>query len=149
MQTIQINSLVTLHYSISIIDNENVIELANTFNEGTPATLTIGRGVLPPTIENHLLDKVENQSIDVDIENAFGMYNPELQQLISQELIKLHSNETEFEAGDVVSFNTPKGQVAGVFMQSEPNGSAWFDFNHPLCGRSIRFIAKIIGIINE
>jgi len=147
MQTTQENSLITLHYSIAFIENTEVIQLVNTFNDGMPATMTIGEGVLPSTLEQYLINKKENSSIDVEIENAFGMYNKELQQLVSQNLIKEHSAEQEFNSGDVVSFKTPQGQMAGIFMQLDPNGGAWFDFNHPLAGKKIKFIAKIISVL--
>ncbi len=139
------NSFVTLHYSISIINDENQI-IADTF-DGSPATITIGYGNLPSTLEALIIGKSEGEEINTTLNNAFGEYNQELRRLISKNLLEEQSAEQEFSAGDMVSFNTNERQIAGTFISMNETGDALFDFNHPLAGKNIAFKARIIGIL--
>ncbi|MFM2344754.1 MAG: hypothetical protein RLZZ210_1365 [Pseudomonadota bacterium] len=145
---IQHNSFVTIHYTISILDENNQINqtIANTF-DGTPATITIGYGNIPSTLEEVLIGKTEDEEINTNIKNAFGEYNQELLQVISKNLLEQQSAEQNFTQGDIVSFTSNKGQMAGTFIQQNENGSALFDFNHPLAGKTIAFKAKVIGVL--
>jgi FKBP-type peptidyl-prolyl cis-trans isomerase SlpA len=147
--TIQHNSLVTLHYSIAIIDNNSQKhqEIVNSFQTNMPATITIGYGNLPASIEFYLIDRNEDEELDIEIENAFGEYNPNLQQVVSQKLLDEHGNNEEYKVGSIVSFNTDKGGMAGTFMCKHQNSGFWFDFNHPLAGKKVNFKAKILSII--
>jgi FKBP-type peptidyl-prolyl cis-trans isomerase SlpA len=166
MNLITPTSFITLHYSFAILALDNIdhinnsnnlytteatsnfIHIVDTFAAGTPSTITMGYGQFPPLIEAELLHKKENDRIDVLIENAFGFYNIELQQLISQKLLTEHSAELNFSAGAVVSFDTPQGSMAGTFIRLDAeNKGAWFDFNHPLAGKTIQFKAHIISVM--
>ncbi len=152
MNTINSNSFVTLHYTFLVLDdaqtNPAFIPIMDTFAAGTPSTITINHGQFPPLIEAVLLNKKENDKIDVCIDNAFGFYNNALQQLVSIQLLNEHSADLNFKQGAIVSFNTNQGGMAGTFIRmDEAHNGAWFDFNHPLAGKTIKFKAHIISVM--
>ncbi len=147
MTTIQSGSFLTLHYRLQGPDGADVI---NTFG-GKPSTLSLGTGQLAPAIEQHLVGLSEgaHQTFDLAAGEAFGDRNPELLQRVSVELLHtLGDPKAEYDVGDVVQFPTPggSGSYAGVVREV---GAGWllFDFNHPLAGQSVRFEAKILGVL--
>lgn len=136
---VQDNSFLTLH--VYLAWQEHVV--LNTFDQ-TPLTLQLGTGELSPFLEKHLIGKLDNAKIDVEVENAFGLRNDELYQWISLKTLKeLSGNETYVE-GDVISFH--QQQMAGTFIKYEGD-AALFDFNHPLSGKTVHFKAEILGIL--
>lgn len=145
-KTVQADSFLTLHYSISL---ENGTEIISTFEE-KPATLLLGQGQFAPTLEQALLGMPEGERMTYRLaaEHAFGPRNPELLQRVS--LATLHENssfEEDYAPGDLVEFNAPGGgKYAGVLKEIGAT-SALFDFNHPLAGQTILFDVQLIGIL--
>jgi FKBP-type peptidyl-prolyl cis-trans isomerase SlpA len=77
------------------------------------------------------------------------MRNEDLVQWVSLAALQKNAkaDSPEFTAGDVVEFNAPMGgQYAGILQAIDAEG-AWFDFNHPLAGKTITFEVKIISIL--
>ena len=81
-QTIQANSLVTLHYRISLPSGQPLI---STFN-ATPATLQLGAGEMLPAMEKMLvgLSPGTRHVFELEPENAFGPYRDELVELMGK-----------------------------------------------------------------
>jgi FKBP-type peptidyl-prolyl cis-trans isomerase SlpA len=139
-------SYLTLHYRLASQDGEDIV---TTFKE-SPATLQFGMGQLAPFLEACLLGLPEgtHQTFDLPPEQAFGPRNPELIQRVSRATLRQNSQlGEEYRIGDLVEFAAPGGgQFAGVLRGIDEQG-AWFDFNHPLAGQSLKFEVKIIGIL--
>jgi FKBP-type peptidyl-prolyl cis-trans isomerase SlpA len=54
---------------------------------------------------------------------------------------------TEYNVGEVVEFNAPKGgRFAGVLLELRDD-AALFDFNHPMAGRALQFEVKLISVL--
>lgn len=139
-------SYLTLHYRLSTLDG---VDIVTTFNEG-PATLQMGQGQLAPFLEHCLIGLPEgtHKTFDLQPEQAFGLRNPELIQLVSMATLNENSAPDEHYAiGDMVEFAAPAGgKFAGILREFRGDG-ALFDFNHPLAGQSVKFEVKVIGVL--
>ncbi|NMG76994.1 FKBP-type peptidyl-prolyl cis-trans isomerase [Aromatoleum diolicum] len=140
-QTVQPNSLVTLHYRIAL---ENGQPLISTF-EGTPATLQLGVGELLPTLERLLagMEVGKHQLFTLAPQEAFGPHNPELVERVKRE----HMPEEEIEPMTIMEFAAPDGSRYSGLVREIDAVSAVVDFNHPLAGKTIRFEVEVIGIL--
>ncbi len=140
------SAYLTLHYRLSTMDGTSIV---STFEEN-PATLQLGTGQLAPFLEACLLGLPEGElrTFELAPEKAFGPRNPELIQHVSRTTLDENSGSGEdYVIGDLVEFAAPSGgRFAGVLRAIDAD-SALFDFNHPLAGQSVRFEAKIIGIL--
>lgn len=140
-QTVQPDSLVTLHYRIAL---ENGQPLISTF-EGTPATLQLGNGELLPNLERLLagLESGTRQQFTLAPEEAFGPHNPDLVERVRRE----HMPDEEIEALSIMEFTAPDGSRYSGLVREIDATSALIDFNHPLAGKTIRFEVEVIGIM--
>lgn len=148
--TVGESSYLTLHYRIVIESGPGAGSVfIDTFN-GRPATLQMGVGQWAPGMEQALLGRTEGDcfSIELPADQAYGERNPELVQRVSRQMLTEHAgDETEFTAGDMVSFTAPNGgQYSGVLKEMDDEG-ALFDFNHPLAGRVLRLDIDLLGVI--
>lgn len=140
------SSYLTLHYRLAVAGGSDVI---TTFH-GTPATLLLGQGQLAPFLEQRLIGLPEgtHQTFELSAAEAFGDRNPELIQSVSKATLDENSVPgTEYNVGEVVEFNAPKGgRFAGVLLEMRDD-SALFDFNHPMAGRALQFEVKLISVL--
>ncbi len=140
------SSYLTLHYRLAVAGGSDVV---TTFN-GTPATLLLGQGQLAPFLEQRLIGLPEgtHQTFELSALEAFGERNPELIQSVSKATLEENSVPgTEYNVGEVVEFNAPKGgRFAGVLLEMRDD-SALFDFNHPMAGRALQFEVKLISVL--
>ncbi|WP_137171768.1 peptidylprolyl isomerase [Massilia sp. HP4] len=140
------SSYLTLHYRLAVAGGSDVV---TTFN-GTPATLLLGQGQLAPFLEQRLIGLPEgtHQTFELSAVEAFGERNPELIQSVSKATLEDNSVPgAEYNVGEVVEFNAPKGgRFAGVLLEMRDD-SALFDFNHPMAGRALQFEVKLISVL--
>jgi FKBP-type peptidyl-prolyl cis-trans isomerase SlpA len=144
--TVKNDSFLTLHYRIALPEGGDVV---NTFVD-KPATLLMGGGQFAPSLENALLGLTEGdqKSFSLDPESAFGLRNPDLIQRVSLKTLRENSDSEEvYVPGDMVEFNAPQGGTYAGILQSMDDEGAWFDFNHPLAGKTIIFEVKVISIL--
>ena len=139
-QIVQANSLVTLHYRISLPSGQPLI---STFN-ATPATLQLGAGEMLPAMERMLvgLSPGTRHVFELEPENAFGPYRDELVERVKRE----HMPDEEIEAMSIMEFTAPDGSRYSGLVREIDEKSALVDFNHPLAGKSIRFEVDVIGV---
>lgn len=139
--TVQSDSLVTLHYRIAL---ENGQPLISTF-EGTPATLQLGAGELLPNLERLLagLAVGTRQSFTLSPADAFGEHKRELIERVRRE----HMPDEQIEAMSIMEFTAPDGSRYAGLVREIDDASALIDFNHPLAGKTIRFEVEIIGVV--
>ncbi|MFN4065215.1 FKBP-type 16 kDa peptidyl-prolyl cis-trans isomerase [bioreactor metagenome] len=138
-QTVAANSLVTLHYRITLPNGQPLI---STF-DATPATLQLGAGEMLPGMEQLIigLEIGSNHVFELEPENAFGPHRPELMERVKRE----HMPNEEIEPMSIMEFTAPDGSRYSGLVREIDAQSALIDFNHPLAGKSIRFEVKIIG----
>jgi len=136
------DSLVTLHYRISLADGQPVI---STF-EGNPATLQLGAGELLPQIERLLegLEAGTEHSFELPPEQAFGPRRAELIERVRRE--DLPPTEA-VEPMSIMEFDAPDGtRYSGLITRVEDD-AVLIDFNHPLAGRHVRVDVRIVGVL--
>ena len=149
MSQVQEGSFLTLHYRLSGPQGRVVID---TFEQGQPATLSLGAGELSPAIEQRLIGLVEGTTtvIELGAGEAFGERQPEMVQWVARRLLnQLGDPHEQYTAGDVVQFPTPDGlgSYAGSAVEVREDGAVLFDFNHPLAGQPVRFEVQLIGVL--
>ena len=139
-QTVQANSLVTLHYRIALPNGQPLI---NTF-DGTPATLQLGADEMLPALEQVLLGLAlgAREQFALAPEQAFGPYRDELVERVA----RVHLPPDAVEAPSVMEFTAPDGQRYTGLLRELGDEFAIVDFNHPLAGKSITLDVEIIGI---
>lgn len=138
-QTVAANSLVTLHYRITLPNGQPLI---STF-EATPATLQLGGGEMLPAMEQLIigLEIGSDHVFELEPENAFGPHRPELIERVRRE----HMPDEEIEPMSIMEFTAPDGSRYSGLVTEIDDQSALIDFNHPLAGKAIRFEVKVIG----
>ncbi|MBK6974367.1 MAG: FKBP-type peptidyl-prolyl cis-trans isomerase [Sterolibacteriaceae bacterium] len=141
-QTVQADSLVTLHYRMALADDEDLI---TTFG-GSPATLKLGNGELAPTLEHCLagLPVGQRRVFVLEAEQAFGAHNP---QLLERVPLTAFPADAPPEEMSMIEFTGPDGAKYAGLVRQVRDGAATVDFNHPLAGKAIRFEVEIVGIV--
>jgi FKBP-type peptidyl-prolyl cis-trans isomerase SlpA len=141
-QVVKADSLLTLHYRVTLKDGTEVL---STF-DSSPATLKLGCGELAPPLERCLigLPAGKRSAFALEPRDAFGEYDADRVQRVG----RLHlPQEPELEVLSVVEVEQPDGDTyAGVVAELDGD-SALIDFNHPLAGKAIRFEVEVIGIL--
>lgn len=139
-QIVQANSLVTLHYRISLPNGQPLI---STF-EATPATLQLGVGEILPAMEQLLIGLTPGvrHVFELEAEQGFGPHRAELVERVKRE----HMPDEEIEAMSIMEFTAPDGSRYSGLVREIDEQSALVDFNHPLAGKSIRFEVDVIGV---
>lgn len=140
-QTVTAQSLVTLHYRITLPNGQPLI---STF-EATPATLQLGAGEMLPAMEQLLIGLVAGQQagFDLEPENAFGPHRPELMERVK----RAHMPDEEIEPMSVMEFTAPDGSRYSGLVREIDSEWALIDFNHPLAGKAIRLEVEVIGVV--
>ena len=140
--TVQSNSLVTLHYRISLNDETEII---STFG-ATPATLQLGSGELVPTLEQCVvgLPVGERCVFLLDPDQAFGPHNPQLVRRLARKDLP---SPQELKELALIEFKAPNGTGYTGFVRELDAEGALIDFNHPLAGKPIRFEVEVVGIL--
>ena len=139
--TINPNSQVTLHFSLSTPDG---FEAISTFGE-EPAQLTLGQGEFAEGLENALqgLTTGDKQTLLLEAEQAFGIRDEGKIQVMDRSEF---SRDMELEPGLVIGFEAPSGaEVVGIVIELDDE-QVTIDFNHPLAGKDVVFTVEIIEI---
>ena len=140
-QIVQPDSLLTLHYRISL---DNGQALISTF-ESQPATMQLGHGDIAPTLERCLagITVGERHTFLLEPENAFGVHREDLVEKVRLEDVP---DGTEVEPMVIMEFTAPDGTRYPGLIREVLDTHAVIDFNHPLAGKSIRFEVEVIGV---
>ena len=140
-QIVQPDSLLTLHYRISLDNGQSLI---STF-ETTPATMQLGRGDLLPTLERCLAGIAvgERHTFLLEPQDAFGAHRDEL---VEKVRLEDFPDGAAVEPLVIMEFTAPDGTRYPGLIREVLDTHAVIDFNHPLAGKSIRFEVEVIGI---
>lgn len=141
-------ALLTLHYRLRGPDGADVV---STFGS-TPATVTLGEGLLADALEACLTQMREGQHAQFELapDATFGAHLPERVQRISNKLLAAHaaSPGVRYAVGDMLEFPTPdgSGRLLGAVRAVHQDGLE-VDFNHPLAGVPLTFEAQLIAVL--
>lgn len=107
-----------------------------------PLTSTLGQGQLISGFENGLMEMIvgEKKTIEIEPENAYGNYIPEMVTLVG-----LNQVPEGVKVGETLQGNTPNGPVNVLVKEINENGVV-LDANHPLAGKKLIFDLEVMGI---
>lgn len=139
-QTVAADSLVTLHYRITLPNGQTLI---STFEAG-PATLQLGAGEMLPEMEKLLVGLApgDRHVFELAPEEAFGPHRAELVERVRRD----HLPNDEVEAMTMMEFTAPDGSRYAGLVREVDDEAAVIDFNHPLAGKEIHFEIEVIGV---
>ena len=139
MINISPESKVELFFEIRLLDGA----IVDSNFHGKPAVFKIGDGNMLAGFESALigLKAGDKQVFSLQPEQAFGMSNPSNMQTINRSKF----TGMELEAGLVVSFQEPCGELPGVVVSFDDT-EVVVDFNHPLAGQSLEFQVEIVNV---
>jgi FKBP-type peptidyl-prolyl cis-trans isomerase SlpA len=141
-EIVQPDSLVTLNYRVASTEGE---EWISTFGF-SPAVIQLGCGELAPPFEACLIGQSVGARRDVVLkpEEAFGLRQAKLVRRIARTSLPASA---DIEINARAELTSPAGQTLSGIIRDIDSDSILIDFNHPLAGKSIRFEAKIIGVL--
>jgi FKBP-type peptidyl-prolyl cis-trans isomerase 2 len=107
-----------------------------------PLTSTLGQGQLISGFENGLMEMIvgEKKTIEIEPENAYGNYIPEMVTLVG-----LNQVPEGVKVGETLQGNTPNGPINVLVKEINENGVV-LDANHPLAGKKLIFDLEVMGI---
>lgn len=141
--TILQDSIVTLHYRISLEDGT---ELESSFGD-EPLQFTMGEHMLTEGMELSLLNLKtgDKQTITLTPEQTYGHRNPEHIHELSRSDFP---EDIQPVKGQVIAFDTPSGDDINGIVLEVSSDTVSVDFNHPLAGNTLVFEVEIIEVSN-
>lgn len=138
MIKIDAGTMVLLTFSL-VLENGDLIDETQ-----EPAEFTVGDGKLLPNFEQLLFGLKAGDKRSFLVENGFGEVNEN-----NIHWFKRSQFEDSIEAGMVVNFSGPSGDLPGVVKGfSEGQGDmVEVDFNHPLAAKTIVFTVNILNVV--
>lgn len=132
-------SKVELFFEIRLLDGA----IVDSNFHAKAAVFKIGDGNMLAGFESALigLKAGDKQVFSLEPEQAFGMSNPSNMQTINRSKF----TGMELEAGLVVSFQEPGGELPGVVVSFDDT-EVVVDFNHPLAGQCLEFQVEIVDV---
>ena len=130
-------SRVSFNFALELMDGQVVDS-----NLGKAAvSFVMGDQSLLAGFEQALLGSQKGDKINVVIppENAFGQPNPQNK----QEFDRAHFIDMALEPGLMISFKDAANTELPGVVERLDGDKVIIDFNHPLAGKSLRFIAEI------
>lgn len=140
MKKIQLGDTVTVNYTGRLEDG--TIFDSSLIEGREPLTSTLGQGQLISGFENGLIDMIvgETKTIEIEAENAYGSYNPDMTTIVSRSQVP----ET-IQVGETLQGQTPNGPII-VKVVEVTDESVTLDANHPLAGKKLIFDLEVMGI---
>lgn len=143
MTLIQSDSTLSIHFRLSL-DDDTLVE--DSHDDGEPLVFTMGDETLTPGMESLLLGKQVGDTVSGTISPEMGFGYPE------EENIQVFNREDfpadiQPEEGQVIAFDGPdEEEIYGTIVAIDDTGIQ-VDFSHPLAGRTLKFEAEVLDII--
>jgi len=133
---------VTFHFSLATTDG---VEIASTFGDDVPTTLTLGDGSLNEGLELALygLTPGAEQTLTLTPDQAFGQRDEGKTRRLP---VTDFPADMALEPGLVIAFETPGGEEVAGIVKELLEDEVEIDFNHPLAGRQVVFRVQILDV---
>jgi FKBP-type peptidyl-prolyl cis-trans isomerase SlpA len=140
-KSIQVGSKVTMHFTIKLTDNS----IAETTKEGDPSIFTVTEQSVKDPVEAALVGLAagESKKIELKPEQAYGYPNPNNIHVLAKEKFP---GDVEPKVGDIFNFDRASGESVPGLVKAIVGDDITVDFNHPLSGQTLLFIAEIVAI---
>lgn len=135
------SSEIEISFNLSIFEGPMVEETA----EGETFRFTIGDGTFLNTLDELLvgLEVGTTGTFMISPDDAFGHKSSENFQMMSRQDFPA---DMPLKEGHVIGFDTPTGEEVPGKVEKVDGDDILIDFNHPLSGLNIVFMAKIEAI---
>lgn len=140
MRKVKLGDNVTVNYTGKLEDG-SIFDTSLT--EGRePLSATLGQGQLIEGFENGLLEMSvgESKTIEIEPEQAYGLYNPELRTKIGRAQFP-----PNVQVGETLQGNSPNGPII-VKVWEVDEETVTIDANHPLAGQKLVFEVEVTNI---
>ncbi len=139
MSTIQNNSVVTFHYTLTNATGEVLDK-----SEGEPLIYLHGAHNIVPGLENELAGKTvgDKFKVTVEPEQGYGEYQAELLQEVPRNMFQ---GVDEIQVGMQFQAQTDDGLQVVTVKDVTPE-LVIVDANHPLAGQALTFDVEVVGI---
>ena len=143
MSEINHTSLVTLHYRLGLTD-DTILE--DNFDD-EPMTVKLGDSEMAKGLELSLLGLKPDdvQTVDIGPDLAFGYPDETLFRSLPRSDF---DPDVELEPGLIIEFSTDDGNTLPGTILEFNDIEVKIDLNHPLAGQTVRYIVKIIEVVN-
>lgn len=141
MNKIEYNTIVKLHYKLSLEDGTEV----ETSYDDEPVLITIGDGTLTDGMEKALMGQTEGNTISATIspDQGFGFPDENNQHSIPAADFPA---DLKPEKGQIIAFDGPNNEeIPGTIIEIKGN-EVIIDFSHPLAGHTLVFEAEILQV---
>ena len=140
MKSIEPNSLVKLHYRITLEDGTVADD---TWVDDAPLTFTIGDGTMLPNMEAALmgLNEGAEESLLLTPEQAFGY--PDSENVHRLDLVDFDEAP---EPGQIIGFTTPNGEEIPGMVIEIGDDKVMVNFNHPFAGHTLKFEIQVLAL---
>lgn len=134
------NMAVSIHYKLT----NNSGETLDSSDGGEALVYLHGQGNIIPGLEKGLEGKSTGDKLKIDVppEEAYGVYNETLVQVLPLEMF---SGVDKVEAG--MRFHADVNNGSGIITVVKVDGDeVTIDGNHPLAGESLHFDVEVVGV---
>ncbi len=130
----------TVFFDYRLFDEDGV--LIDSSPEGQPLGFVFGEGSIIPGLERELegMEPGESKEVTVKPEDAYGLRDPELVQLVPKERF---AGGPELQIGTSYTGRTDGGQLISFLIIGMDDQNVEIDMNHPLAGMDLRFQVTI------
>lgn len=145
------HTVVSLVYELSIANPEEDFELVEVVSPEEPFFFLYGHSGLPEDFEKSLEGKTAEDTFDFDLDpqKGFGVYSENDISDFELDFFKVDEGKVPeglLELGNFVPFTNEAGhQVIGKVIEVTSD-SVTVDFNHPLAGKKLHFVGKVLGV---
>jgi FKBP-type peptidyl-prolyl cis-trans isomerase SlyD len=138
---VQKNAVVTFHYVMTDVDENEVIENSN---GQEPSAFLFGHKNMIEPLEHSMLDKEPGESYSVTLppDLAYGRVRSSSDLRVSKKNLQ---HEGKLEPGMMVPLKTNEG-LRPVTIIKVGKFNVDIDYNHPLAGKTLKFDVEIVDV---
>jgi peptidylprolyl isomerase len=139
MSKVKIGDYVQLHYTGSLTDGT----VFDSSEGRSPLEFQVGGGGIIQGFNDAVIDMDldEEKKVVLTPDQAYGEPRDDLKRDFPASMLEGHP----IEVGQQLRFSSPNGPVSGTVLSIAPDKFT-VDFNHPLAGKTLEFMIKIVGI---
>jgi peptidylprolyl isomerase len=139
MSTIKNGDFVQLHYTGTLEDGT----VFDSSEGRLPLEFQVGAGGIIQGFNDAVLNMAidEEKKVVLAPDQAYGQLRDDLKREFPSTMLE----GNKIEEGQQLRFSSPHGPVSGTVVAIEPDKFV-VDFNHPLAGKTLEFMIKIVGI---
>ena len=143
-------STAKLVYTLTLTESGEIIEKVT---KDKPAAFQFGANALLPVFEKNLtgLKKGDNFDFVIKAEDAYGLSDPYAIFDIPKDTFEVDgkTDEKMLQVGNIIPMTDNEGNKHHGRITMVGSDAVTMDFNHPLAGKDLRFVGKIIEVLNQ